>query len=68
MKMPREIETALEKCGVPWSLQNGSRHFKIVVGGRFVGILPHGKIQGNNKRATLNIAAQIKRAARGMQG
>lgn len=65
MKMAREVREALEECGLPWSLERGNRHFKIMVGGRFVGILPlNGKISESSRRATLNIASQIKRAAR----
>lgn len=69
MKIPREIQAALDGCGQPWRLDNGTRHIKIIVGGRFAGILPRkGYASESNRRATLNIAAQIKRTARGLAG
>lgn len=69
MKIPREVQAELDGCGQPWSLERGSRHLKIIVGGRFVGIMPaNGKINESNRRATLNIAAQIKRAGREQVG
>ena len=68
MRLPREVAVALEGCGQPWSLVKGSRHIKIIVAGHFAGILPKdGKGNEGNRRATLNIAAQIKRAARSGQ-
>lgn len=69
MRLPKEVQAALDGCGQPWSLERGSRHMKIIVGGRFVGILPaNGKISESNRRPTLNIAAQIKRAGRELAG
>lgn len=65
MKVPREIQSALDACGLPWSFEMGSRHIKIIVGGRFAGIIPKcGSPSESNRRATLNIAAQIKRTAK----
>ena len=65
MRLPREVAAALEGCGKPWSLDMGSRHIKIIVAGHFAGILPKdGKGNEGNRRATLNVAAQIKRVAR----
>lgn len=69
MKIPREIEVALEGAGLPWELVDGKKHTQVRLSGRFVGILPkNGKFVGNDRRATLNIAAQIKRAAKELRG
>lgn len=68
MKLPREIESALEASGLPWELAHGKKHIQVRLAGRFVGILPKtGKFSDGDRRPTLNIAAQIKRAAREMQ-
>lgn len=64
MKIPWQIEEALQSSGLPWRIDLGTSHYKIVLGGRFVGILPKGKFSESNKRGILNIAGQIRRAAR----
>lgn len=61
--IPREIQETLADLDQPWELKQGNRHLKIMVGGRLAGVLPHnGKCQ-NDRRATLNLVAQIKRVA-----
>ena len=62
-RVPREIEEALDRLTVPWELKDGSRHIKIMVRGQLAGILPSNGKCNNDRRATLNIVSQIKRAA-----
>ena len=57
-----KIKDTLDRCGAPFSLEQGTRHIKVVVGGRIAGILPK-KGGGGKGRAALNTMAQIKRAA-----
>jgi hypothetical protein len=63
MKLPAQIEEALDATGLPWTLERGTKHQKIRLGGRFVAILPHGKEQTVHRRSLLNTIAQIRRAA-----
>ena len=69
MRVPRKIEEALVETGLPWAVEQGSRHAKIRLGGHFVGILPHrGETRSAESRADLNIVSQIRRKAKELQG
>jgi len=65
-RLDAAIERALEESGVPWTVEVGSKHYKIRVGGRLAGVLP--KAGGNggafSGRAAQNTASQIRRVAR----
>jgi hypothetical protein len=61
--IPKEVEQALEETGLPWEIEEGSRHRKIKVAGRLVGILPH-KARGQGGRGQRNVIAQIRRAGK----
>lgn len=66
-KLDPAIQQALDETRLPYSVEVGSRHRKIIVNGVFCGILP----SGNNKagqRTTKNTIAQIRRAARQQEG
>lgn len=67
MRLSKEIERALEDCGKPWSIKQGSRHLKVIVNNRFAGILPKDGL-GNSAspNAQRNLIAQIRRAAKGL--
>lgn len=62
-RIPTEIEQALDATGLGWALEKGSRHMKIKLAGRLVGILPHGSGNDANYRTIKNSVAQIRRAA-----
>ena len=57
------IELALTLTGLPWEISQGSRHHKIKLAGRLVGIAPLNR-RDAGPRALKNILAQIRRAAR----
>lgn len=63
MRIDPEITRALDATGLPWRVEQGSKHAKLYLGPQLVGVLPHdGKaIDGYARRNTL---AQIRRAAR----
>ena len=61
--VPREVEEALIALSQPWELKRGNRHIKIMIGGQLAGILPRNGKCNNDRRATLNLVAQIKRGA-----
>ena len=64
MKIPAELREALDKTGLPWSIEEGSKHRKVKMGGMLVGVLPHGKRQEAYKRSLLNTLTQVRLAAR----
>jgi ATP-dependent protease HslVU (ClpYQ) peptidase subunit len=66
MRLSKDVQRALDECGQPWRIDKGSRHLKIIVNEKFVGILPI-KGSGPAIRADKNIVAQIRRAAKGLQ-
>ncbi len=61
MKIPPEVRAALEAKGLPWAIEQGTRHHKIKIEGRLVGIMPRGR-GSDRDRAQKNIIAQIRRA------
>lgn len=63
MKLPRELRAELEATGFPWTLERGSRHLHLRVGGRLAAILPYGA-SADADRAMRNTIAQIRRTAR----
>lgn len=67
VKLDERIAKALEETGLPYSVENGSRHWKLVVAGRLVGIASKGKVR-DRKRVTLNVVAQIRRVASEVKG
>lgn len=67
MKTHPDIIKALEATGRPYEIVKGSRHQKLKLDGNLVGIMPlKGFGNDRDKRAMLNVLAQIKRAARGL--
>jgi hypothetical protein len=67
-RLDAAIERALEESGVPWTIEVGSKHYKIRVGGRLAGVLPKAGGKGGvfTARAAQNTASQIRRVARAM--
>lgn len=63
MKLPRELRAELEATGLPWTLERGSRHLHLRVGGRLAAILPYGT-GASVDRAMRNTIAQIRRTVR----
>lgn len=64
LRVPDAIQQALTDTGLPYRIEQGAKHWKIVVDNRLVGILP---LSGGDDRGRghLNTVAQIRRAARG---
>ena len=65
-RLSSDIEAVLQESGLPWRIEKGARHHKVIVGTQFAGILPRGNTGYSNKagRAHKNIIAQIRRAIR----
>lgn len=56
------IVRALENTGLPWEIEKGKGHTKLRLCGHLVGVVSYGK-NGHDKRAELNVIAQIKNKA-----
>lgn len=68
--IPRIVLAEIEQSGLPWRLETGGRHYKLIVGDRLAGILPFsGKAQRqqSDKRAELNMRAQVRRIIKEMK-
>lgn len=68
MKVPPELEAALNESGFPWEVEIGSKHRKIRMAGRLVTIIPHGKKQEANRRVVLNTVGHVRRMAETLRG
>lgn len=62
-RLPKAIRAALDGCGLDWEIENGTKHAKVRLAGRFVTILPHGKGK-SDPRIERNKIAQIRQSAR----
>ncbi|MFC3724426.1 hypothetical protein [Neoaquamicrobium sediminum] len=68
MSLLSTLRPELDATGLPWSTSVGTKHIKLYLGARLVGILPHNnRASDRDRRAHLNIRAQIRRAARDMK-
>lgn len=56
------VLTELEECGLPWSLEPGTKHNKLFIDGRFCDIMPL-KIS-EPPRTNLKVRAHIRRFVR----
>ncbi|MEY4863790.1 MAG: hypothetical protein RLZ51_1885 [Pseudomonadota bacterium] len=69
--IPKSVLSEIEQSGLPWRLEIGGRHYKLIVADRLAGILPYsGKAQRqeSDQRATLNMRAQVRRIIREVKG
>jgi hypothetical protein len=64
VKLPAELREALDRTGLPWGVEEGTKHNKVKLAGRLVGIYPRGKRQEGERRSLLNTIAQVRNAAR----
>lgn len=60
------IKRTLLETGLPWRTVPGHGHQKIELAGKLVGVVPSSK-QDGDRRATLNVRSQIRRAAKEMK-
>jgi hypothetical protein len=64
--IPPLIADELERCGLPWRIDNGGKHYKLFVGDQFVGVLQRSVTSAwADKRRNLNVRSQIRRIVRG---
>jgi hypothetical protein len=64
-RVPDEVRAALEASGLPWAIEQGSRHQKIRLAGFMVGVLPTGGCNARiNNRGSANVVAAIRRKAK----
>ena len=64
-RLPDDLREVLDSSRLPWRIDNGKRHFKLIIGGRLVAILPKsGRVDGAGigLRAHKNTMANVRRA------
>lgn len=67
-RLLEQLRPELDATGLPWTTYAGTKHLKLYVGARMVGILPlKGRAPERSRRAFQNTVAQIRRAARELQ-
>ena len=59
----KRIKDTLKSTGLPYSIEPGSKHFKVMLCGRQVGVFSRNKSE-NPCRGIENLLAGIRRAAR----
>ena len=63
MKLPERLREALDNTGLPWRVEDGSKHYKVKLCGKLVAVFPFGKARDYDKRALLNTITQVRLAA-----
>jgi hypothetical protein len=66
-RLPDELRKVLASSGLPWHIDTGTRHFKLIINGRFAAIIPKGKAarSTSSQRAGKNTVAQVRRVIKG---
>lgn len=65
--VPEAVRQALDATGLPWTVERGSKHYKLRLDGRLAGILPIGKMRDKNVRPVLNTVRGIRHMHREME-
>lgn len=60
--LPREIRALLDQSGRAWSLEDGSRHYKLRVEGRMVLVLPRASSRSKCWHREKNALSAVRRA------
>jgi hypothetical protein len=66
MILPPEVRHVLDACGLPWRIEEGGRHRKVIVDGRFISILPksNAALRSGTGRTRQNSLAHIRQGIR----
>jgi hypothetical protein len=66
MILPPELRQVLDGSGLPWWIEQGGRHRKVIVDGYFVAILPMSNVslRGGSPRTRKNALAFIRQGIR----
>lgn len=63
-RLPSVVQRALDECGLPWRIEHGRQHRRIIVAGVQVGVLHFGASRNHGWYGYANIISAIKRRAR----
>ncbi len=67
-RIPDAMHDMLATSGLPWRIETGTRHYKVIVGNRFATILPMApRVRMKTNVAHRNAMASIKRAIKDQQ-
>lgn len=61
------IRSELEDSGLPWRIENGRKHFKLIVAGQRVACWSRGTGEKSNRQLK-NRLAQVRRALQELKG
>jgi len=64
-RLPDNLRKVLTSSGLPWHIEMGSRHYKLIIDDHMVAILPKsGRLSHFCGRADRNVMAQVRRVIR----
>jgi hypothetical protein len=69
--VPQIVVEEIERSGLPWRVEVGGRHYKLIVADRLAGILPYSskaQRKESDQRAVLNMRAQVRRVIKELRG
>lgn len=65
-RLPREVEQELDRCGLPWSLEDGGKHNKIVLDGWIIGVVSKGG-HGKRQQQGPNLRSVVRRGIKAVR-
>jgi len=66
--LPNDIHDILSSSGLPWHVETGTRHYKVILNNKFAAILPKSPhARGQDGFARRNVLAALRRAIRNHQ-
>lgn len=63
-KAERAIRAVLDDSGLPYAIEKGAKHHKVIIAGRFATILPMGSGVDDSGTRHQNMLANVRRAIR----
>lgn len=61
MKLPPAVRDELDASGLPWSVEIGGKHFRLLVDGQLATIFPRGTGRDIKSRQGRNLLAHVRR-------
>lgn len=62
-KQTRQVEAWLRETGLPWRIEDGGKHLRVILNGRMIQVIPTA-CSREAGRSLLNCRATIRRIAR----
>jgi hypothetical protein len=67
-KVPKILRDELDASGLPWTVEPGTKHGKLLLAGQFVGVIPrNARKDSQGGRGGLNVRSEIRKIIKAHQ-